>query len=256
MNERKKLAAAGGALLLASAFVALRSAPAEDSPKSASPNAGPCSCAWYTTVKCECSPETKCGCEKCAKDTSCPCLAEFRKGTGMIRGTVKSPFIRLAQAVVYIAEMPGKTFTLPQNNPVMDQKDLIFTPHVLPVLVGSTVDFPNSDKVRHNVFSTPKSVNVFNLGQYPAGDIKHVKFDKIGVASLLCNVHAEMSAYVLVCQNPYFSVTDKKDGSFLIPNVPPGQWELTLFHQKFKPKTLPVTVEAGKEAAVEFRDLR
>lgn len=177
------------------------------------------------------------------------------KVTGSIRGKIKSPYARLARGVVYIKEVKDVKFEILENNPVMDQKNKIFTPHVLPVLVGSTVNFPNTDDVRHNVYSRESSTNKFNLGQYDAGVVKHVKFDKLGITHLGCNVHAEMSAYILVLQNPYFAITEK-NGEFSIADVPAGKWELTFFHERIKEVKLDVTVEAEKESTVEFTKLK
>lgn len=215
-----------------------------------------CPCLWYTSEKCECMPESTCSCAQCTKDENCQCVDKLKQGTGTVKGKLNNRYARFVEGVVYIPKMQGRTFRLPPQNPMMDQKDLIFTPHILPVLVGSTVDFPNSDTVRHNVFSTPKSAKIFNLGNYSSGVVKHVTFDEPGEVALLCHVHAEMSAYVIVCRTPYFARTNKRDGSFVIPNVPAGSWELTFFHQKLKAKTIPITVTAGKETIVEFADLK
>lgn len=175
---------------------------------------------------------------------------------GTIKVTLRSPFVRLAEAVVYVVEVPGKKFQLPGKNPIQDQKNLVFVPHAQGILVGSTVDFPNSDSVRHNVYSPPGSAHIFNLGTYPPEEVKHVTFDKPGVVSLRCNVHAEMSAYLVVFQNPYFATTDKKTGGGIIRNVPPGKYKVSFFHERLEPTELEVTVEAGKEAVLEFTDLK
>ncbi len=174
---------------------------------------------------------------------------------GSIQGVVKSPYTRLAQGAVYIVRVDGQKFP-PPKDAEMDQKNLIFVPHVLPILVGTTVDFPNSDTVRHNVYSTEGSIQDFNLGTYDVGIVKHITFDKVGVTHLGCNVHTEMSAYILTCQNPYFAVTDKGTGKFAIPEVPPGNWHLRFFHERLKPKTIQVEVKPGEEASVEFTDLK
>ena len=175
--------------------------------------------------------------------------------TGSIKGRLKSPYARVDRGVVYIESVEGRSFELPEKNPVMDQKNKIFKPHLLPVLVGSTVDFPNTDDVRHSVYSRKNAAKDFNLGQYDTGIVKRIKFDKVGVTHLACNIHAEMSAFIIACQNPYFATTDKK-GYFEIPDVPPGTWKLTFFHEKIKTVTIDVTVDAGKQADVEFTGLK
>lgn len=175
---------------------------------------------------------------------------------GSIRGMLNSPYAKLATGIVHIVEVNGEEFKPCEKSPVMDQRNKIFVPHVLPVLVGSTVDFPNTDDVRHSVYSRKGSANDFNLGQYDAGIVKHVKLDTVGITQLACNVHTEMSAYVIAFQNPYFAVTDRKTKMFLIPDVPPGTYELTFFHEKIESVSLEVAVEPGKETYVEFTKLK
>ncbi len=202
-----------------------------------------CPCVWYTSEKAECPEGEK-------------CLAKLQEKTGTIKVAIKSPYARLVEGLVYVVEVPTKKFQLPWKNPVEDQKNLIYVPHVQGILVGSTVDFPNSDSVRHNVYSTPDSATSFNLGTYPPEEVKHVTFDKLGVVPLLCNVHTEMSAYLVILRNPYFATTDKKTRQAVIRNVPPGKYKVSFFHEKLQPKELEVTVEARQEAVLEFTDLK
>ncbi|MBI2899801.1 MAG: hypothetical protein HYY17_06425 [Planctomycetes bacterium] len=214
-----------------------------------------CECVWYDSATCACAKECARKCTKCdGKGDACPCIADLKRATGTIRGVLKSPYAKLAEGVVYIEEVKDRKFVPPTKNPRMDQKNKIFIPHALPVLVGSTVDFPNTDDVRHNVYTEKGSPFEFNLGEYAAGVVKHVTPDKAGVLSLRCNVHTEMYAYIVVCPNPYFGTTDKK-GATVIRNVPPGKYRLTFFHEKLKSKTIEVTVEAGKDAAADFTGL-
>jgi plastocyanin len=142
-------------------------------------------------------------------------------------------------AVVYIDKIPGKVFAPPSTPAVLDQLNLTFVPHVLPVLKGTTVAYPNSDEIRHNVFSPgpPR----FDLGTYPQKSTKYHQFDNPGVWTMLCNVHAEMSAYVIVTETPYFATT-AKDGKFTLKDVPPGKYTLKIWHEKAKPLTLPIDV--------------
>ncbi len=152
--------------------------------------------------------------------------------------------------VIYLAKIPGKTFTPPATVVTVDQRNLAFQPHVVPVLVGTRVAFPNSDEVRHNVFSPTRGDN-FDLGSYPLGTSRSRTFDAPGVITLLCNVHAEMSAYVIVTETPYFAVSDK-DGHFQIPDVPPGQYEVIAWHERAKSVRATVVVSAGKPASANF----
>ncbi|MEK7408961.1 MAG: carboxypeptidase regulatory-like domain-containing protein [Acidobacteriota bacterium] len=168
-----------------------------------------------------------------------------------IRGTVKVAGARdSADVAVYLDKIPGKTFAPPKETVILDQVNLTFVPRVLPVLAGTTVGFPNSDEVRHNVFS-PSPPKRFNLGTYPRGVSRAVTFDKPGEVALLCNVHAEMSAYVIVVETPYFAVS-RKDGSFEIKDVPPGKYTLKTWHEKKKPVTAEVTVPKGAAAELQL----
>ena len=105
---------------------------------------------------------------------------------------------------------------------VLDQRNLNFYPHVLAVRVGTTVDFPNNDRVFHNVFSF-RDGKRFDLGMYPIGTLRRVTFDKPGLSRLFCNIHPNMAAYVMAVDTPYFSVADAQ-GAFIIPAVPPATY--------------------------------
>ncbi|MBW7997350.1 MAG: hypothetical protein FVQ81_12420 [Candidatus Glassbacteria bacterium] len=170
---------------------------------------------------------------------------------GTIKGKIIASRVRSPENVVISLEGVKGEFTPPKENPVMDQKSLIFIPHVLPVLAGTTVDFPNNDKVRHNVFS-PSKAKKFNLGTYAAGVVRNVTFDTPGFYPLLCNVHAEMSAFILVFENPYFAVSNR-DGEFEIKDVPAGTYTLRTWHQKLKESKQEVTVPEQGEIAVELK---
>ncbi len=175
--------------------------------------------------------------------------------TGTIKGVVKSPWVKRYEALVYVDRVEGKSFPPPKESVFMSQKNLVFKPHILPVLVGTTVDFTNDDTVVHNVFAPPGAAKQFNLGTYGVGVTKKVTFDKPGEVPLLCNVHAEMLAFILVLQNPYYDLTDKA-GNFEVRGVPPGTYKLKVWHEKLQGAEQTVTVEAGKTAAVEFGGLK
>ena len=172
---------------------------------------------------------------------------------GTIKGTVESPWVRRYKALVYIDHVNGE-FPPPKENPHMSQKGMVFQPHILPVLKGSTVDFTNDDTVRHNVFSAPGSATIFNLGIYGAGVKKTETFNNLGEVDLLCSVHPEMSAFVIVLQNPYYALTDN-EGNFEIRDVPPGTYQLKVWHEKLKEASQQVTVAAGKTTTVDFKGL-
>ena len=171
---------------------------------------------------------------------------------GTIKGVVKCKEVRdPGNVVVYIEEVGGNKYSAPLEHGVVDQLNLTYVPHVIAVQKGTTIDFPNSDLIRHNVFSPPECCKQFNLGTYAMGIIKTVTFDESCEIPLLCNVHSEMSAFIVVLDNPYFSVTGR-DGVFKIENVPPGTYKLKAWHEKLMTVTKDVTVESGKTASVGF----
>ena len=153
-------------------------------------------------------------------------------------------------SVVYVETVAGKTFPAPTQHITIDQKGLMFVPHIVAVAQGTSIDFLNSDSVAHNVFWISISGNKklgHNLGTWPKGQKQAFKFDNPGVVALLCNVHPEMSAYVIVSPTPYFAETDKS-GEFKIDNVPDGAYTVTAWHEGAKTKSNPVKV-AGDTAA-------
>lgn len=178
------------------------------------------------------------------------CAAEQ---TGTIKGTVNSPWVKRYPALVYISQMKGD-FSPSKENLHISQKGMVFEPHILPMVKGSTVDFTNDDTVAHNVFSPASSATPFNLGLYGVGIKKTQVFNTLGEVPLLCNVHPDMDAFVVVLQNPYFAMTDNA-GAFEIKNVPPGSYELKVWHEKLKGVSMQVTVTAGQTATVEFKGL-
>lgn len=154
-------------------------------------------------------------------------------------------------SVVWVEAIPGKTFPAPEKQPVMDQKGLMFQPHIMAVQVGTTVQFLNSDNVAHNVFWSSISGNKklgHNMGTWPKGEQKPFKFDNPGVASMLCNVHPEMSGYVIVSPTPYFAESDAS-GNFTIEGVPDGKYTVTAWHEGAKQQSKPASVPGD---AVDF----
>lgn len=143
-----------------------------------------------------------------------------------------------ANAVVYVegaspAPAVGK-------QAVMDQEGMKFVPHVLPVQTGTTVEFLNSDQVSHNVFTPDKCAGQFNLGTWGKGEKRTYTFDEPCATVILCAIHPEMEAYVVVVSTPYFAVT-RADGSFTIEGVPEGT------------HTVKVWTPAGKESSLQVK---
>ncbi len=173
------------------------------------------------------------------------------QGTGSITGTVKvAGQTNNADVVVYVEHAAG---TFPPAQAVMDQKNMKFVPHVLPVVAGTTVKFTNSDTVAHNVFSPDHEK--YNLGTFGPGLAKDHAFAKCPkfpcVYAQLCMIHPEMEGFIVVVQNPYVATTNDA-GQFTIQGVPPGQYQVAVWQAKGKAQPKPVTVEAGKPATVDF----
>lgn len=190
-------------------------------------------------------------------------------GAGSITGTVKVRGLRSpANILIYLAKAPAVVVDLSGARFVMDQRNLTFLPHILPVPVGATVSFPNNDKVDHNVFSLSRTKK-FSLGSYKPGAIKTVRFDKPGIVELRCDVHAEMLAYIMVMKSPYFTVTDAK-GRFEIPdfnllelsgiqgitNISPGKYFIKTWHEKLKTKKQAVSLRDYGKVAVQLDLMR
>lgn len=154
------------------------------------------------------------------------------------------------ESVVYVDAIAGKTFPAPAAKPVVDQKGLMFSPHIIAVEQGTTVEFLNSDKVAHNVFWISVGGNKklgHNLGTWPQGEKRAFKFDNPGAIPLLCNVHPEMAGYIVVSPTPYFAVTDKS-GAYKIENVPDGSYTVKAWHEGAKDQSKPVTVAGDSKA--------
>ena len=183
---------------------------------------------------------------------------------GTISGTVSVRGMRKLQDIlIFIEKVGDNQFAAPAEHAVMDQKGMVFFPFVLPVVVGTTVDFLNSDNVLHNVFTPHEVADKFNLGTWPQGEVRPYTFERPGSAVMLCNVHPEMEAYVVVLKNPYFGVTDE-GGKFTIPSEPPleidtrpapadlpaGTYRLHVWHPKLAEAVEEVTVPGTGEVSV------
>ena len=184
---------------------------------------------------------------------------------GGISGTVKVKGLRSpANILVYLTKASPAFVDLSKTEFVMDQQNLTFIPHILPVPVGATVHFPNNDKVDHNVFSLSRT-KPFNLGSYKQGETKTVLFDKPGMVEVRCDVHAEMAAYIMVMKNVSFAVTDAK-GRFEIPDakylkqygfngltdIPPGKYFIKTRHEKLKSKKQAVVVPKNGTISIQL----
>ena len=160
-------------------------------------------------------------------------------------------FPDLLRSVVYLESAPRGAFeTSEGGHAVMDQRNETFVPHVLAITTGTTVDFPNSDRFYHNVFSLSKT-RPFDLGRYAAGSSRPVRFDRAGIVRVFCDIHSHMNAYILVFNHPFFAMTDG-DGRYRIENVPPGTYGVIAWNEGTSSETRPITVPDGGVAELDF----
>ena len=136
------------------------------------------------------------------------------------------------------------------DRPAMRQEGRAFMPHVRAVPQGTTVDFPNGDGIFHNVFSLSR-VKEFDLGRYPMGSTKSVRFDAPGIVKVFCHIHSDMSGVILVLDSPFFAVPDAQ-GQYDISGVPPGEYTVVGWHERARPLRRKVRIEAGRTAVADF----
>lgn len=155
------------------------------------------------------------------------------------------------RSVVYLEEgLRGAFEELPGSRARINQVNEQFVPRVLAVTTGTTVDFPNSDRIYHNVFSLSKA-RTFDLGRYAAGRSRSVRFDRPGLVRVFCDIHSHMSAWVLVFNHPFFAVTDD-DGRYWISNVPPGSYSLAAWHETLPLERRRIDVPGSGTVRVDF----
>ena len=169
--------------------------------------------------------------------------------TSDLRGVARVGSRVVADAVIWLDAPSSSTPKVVEPVPLLDQRNLQFLPHVLVVRVGTTVKFPNSDRVFHNVFSYHDGKK-FDLGVYPIGAVKYVKFDRPGVSRLFCNIHPGMAAYVVSVDSPYFAATDD-EGSFVI-HAPPGRYTYHAWRAGGTPLTGELAVGDGNSFDIQW----
>jgi plastocyanin len=157
------------------------------------------------------------------------------------------PAADLGDAVIYIE---GRGPRAPATRVDMSLDARQFHPRIIAVGVGSTVNFPNLDPFNHNVFSLSER-NAFDLGLYGQNEAHDRRFTRPGLVRLYCNIHPRMSAFVIVRDNAWFTKPGA-DGSFTIPDVPPGQYTLKVWHERAGEVTQGIVVPQGGLAAIEL----
>lgn len=154
----------------------------------------------------------------------------------------------------FIVHLEGKITNAPpyraKTLQIVTQRDAVFRPHVLPLVVGTTVEWPNKDEIFHNVFSMSES-NPFDLGLYKDPEVKKVQFQNPGRVDVFCSIHSKMSCVLLVLENPFFATTDSA-GLYKIENVPPGTYKLRAWHERLPAESREVVVPASGELKIDF----
>ena len=176
---------------------------------------------------------------------------------GRIVGRVTVKDAQKHPVVVFVPGLSGRAPRPHAERPAMSQKGRVFIPHVLPVAVGTAVEFRNSDPFKHNSFS-PDGER-YNLGTWEQGQSRTYTFKRPGVYRQLCNIHPEMLAYIVVLETPYFALTDE-EGNFEIASVPSGKYLLRIWGEKLTKeqlaRTFNVVVEEGAPVSIEIDLLR
>lgn len=156
----------------------------------------------------------------------------------------------MQDAVVW-AIREGRESTAPsRRRAVMDQKNRIFVPHVLPVQTGTAVEFPNSDDIRHQVYSFSPA-KTFQLPLYTGTPANPIVFDKPGVATLGCSIHDRMSAYIVVVDTPHFGATGR-DGRVTLSNLGAGRYVVHVWHSALQADPAPLTLGSGDQQELVF----
>jgi plastocyanin len=160
--------------------------------------------------------------------------------------------VDLRRSVVYLESAPSLAFPdIEPQRATLDQRNETFVPRVLAITVGTTVDFPNSDRVYHNVFSL-SGPRRFDLGRYAAGRSRSERFDRPGIVRVFCEIHSHMSAFILVFNHRFFSVTGP-DGRYQIARVPPGRYTLVAWNEGSIRESRPIVVgEDGGAVEADF----
>lgn len=168
--------------------------------------------------------------------------------TRSVQQPVLAPVSELKHVVVFLKDAP--VLRTGSMSVEIRQRDENFVPRVVAVPVGSLVGFPNDDPIYHNVFSLSRA-KTFNLGRFPRGESKAVRVTKPGVVKVFCEIHSHMTATIMVFDHPWFAMVDE-DGRFELSGVPPGQRQITAWHERLGDTTVPVRVEAGRATEADF----
>jgi plastocyanin len=154
--------------------------------------------------------------------------------------------------IIYLESVETRQLAPSRKPIVIEQRNLTFSPNVIPVVQGATIKFINSDNVHHGIFSPSSGADKFNFGTYGHGEQRLVKLDTLGEIVILCNVHLEMEARVLVVKDPYFAVTTA-EGRYLVQDIPPGAYLLRVWRKHNQALAEPLELSLARDLALDLR---
>ena len=181
-----------------------------------------------------------------------PSCAKLHSGPAMSQEFLTGNDNTLGNVIVFISDgLAGRTFDVPAEAVTFEQKGCEYAPHVVALRANQKLKMVNSDNTTHNIHPLPANNREWNKAE-PAGTTLEESFPREEVAiPVKCNVHPWMKSYVAVFKHPYFAVTSK-DGSFQLPNLPPGEYTVEAWHEKLGTMTQKITVAAGETKALDF----
>ncbi len=181
-----------------------------------------------------------------------PAFQPYAGRASALAGHACAPRGVVTDAVLYLEAVPARVdsaLPMPAVNPKLAQKDQAFVPRVIAIPLGGRVDFPNLDPIYHNVFSV-SPVRRFDLGKYPKGESRSVRFPKPGLVNVYCDIHSDMAAFIVVTPTRALA-RPRPDGSWQLPDVPPGRYTLRWWHPDFRGGSRDLDLTAGNDLAVE-----
>jgi plastocyanin len=181
-----------------------------------------------------------------------PACLKMHPAPVMSQEVVTGPNGALKNVIVYISEGLGtRSFDAPKEPGAFEQKGCTYSPHILGMRAGQTFRLINGDPTSHNIHPTPQHNREWNIFQPPGSSPIEETFAREEIIPVKCNVHPWMKGYIAVFKHPYFAITDK-DGSFDLKNVPPGDYTIEAWHEKYGVLTQRVTLVHNQNKTLEF----
>lgn len=180
------------------------------------------------------------------------CQSQHSSAPATDQDVITGPAGELANVFVYIKDIKG-SFPAPSTPATIDQKGCQYSPHVNAVMVGQPLQIRNDDNTLHNIHAMPSVNSQFNEGQPVQGMVSTKKFDKVEMTpfKVKCDVHGWMKSYMAVMPHPFYAVS-QTNGSFTISNLPPGQYTVVAWHEKYGQQEQKVSVGAKESKALSF----